>query len=335
MDTGKTYFHLLLFAAAIIVVLANLQKADTSDGAQTAEKINNPAQKYKVFGNIGKELTVIEAGKQTELFKYEGKGTLTHMWFGGDWPDYGKTKIRIYIDGEKQPSIDMELALGHGIGFQDSSAPWGTARVGTTGYPSGTYNTYKIPFGKSIRITAQPVDTLQGKPYFWWIFRGVTNLPVEIASITLPENARLKLYKKENYTAEPLEEFELCNVKNSGELYQVTIAAKSSNFSYLEACMRGYFDGSDEPIILSSGLEDYFLGTYYFNRGKYYTPVAGLTHKNDSDSSFSAYRFHEDEPIFFEKGFKLTCRCGEKIGEKIFHNPQPTTYTTYTWIYEW
>ena len=115
----------------------------------------------------------------------------------------------------------------------------------------------------------------------------------------------------------------------------MTIAARSENFSYLEACMRAYIDGAEKPLWLSSGLEDYFLGTYYFNRGRYYTPVAGLTHKDDSDHSFSAYRFHEDDPIFFEKGLRLTCRCGEEIDGKIFHNPKKTTYSTYTWIYEW
>jgi hypothetical protein len=41
--------------------------------------------------------------------------------------------------------------------------------------------------------------------------------------------------------------------------------------------MRAYIGGAKDPLMLSSGLEDYFLGTYYFNRGRYATPVAGLT----------------------------------------------------------
>ena len=140
----------------------------------------------------------------------------------------------------------------------------------------------------------------------------------------LPARARLRLYKKENHTAQPLEEFNLCDTHGAGALYQVTIAARSENFSYLEACMRAYIDGAEKPLWLSSGLEDYFLGTYYFNRGRY-----------DSDHSFSAYRFHEDDPIFFEKGLRLTCRCGEEIDGRIFHDPRGTTYTTYAWVYEW
>ena len=53
----------------------------------------------------------------------------------------------------------------------------------------------------------------------------------------------------------------------------------------------------------------------------------------------AAYRFHEDDPLFFKKGLRLTCRCGEKAGDKIFGgdpgDPKPTTYTTYAWVYEW
>ena len=47
--------------------------------------------------------------------------------------------------------------------------------------------------------------------------------------------------------------------------------------SFLEACMRAYVIGAAEPMLASSGREDYFLCTYDFNRGKYYNGTAGLT----------------------------------------------------------
>ena len=54
-----------------------------------------------------------------------------------------------------------------------------------------------------------------------------------------------------------------------------------------------------------------------------------------------AYRFHEEDPILFREGLRLTLRCGEEIGGQL-HNQRvqtwkapPTTYTTYVWIYEW
>jgi hypothetical protein len=301
-----------------------------------------PMESLRTFGTMGKELRVLKKDEETELFQYRGKGCLTHMWFGGSFKGVEYTDIRIYVDGEEEASIDMELFLGHGIGFGDNFAPWGTKRMGNIGGNSGIYNTYKIPFGSSIRITAQLAPDAGENPMFWWIIRGTENLPLQIGGVPLPGNARLKLYKLENHVAEPLEEFAICDVEGSGLLYQVTMEAKGlrdtdhwRDLSYMEACVRAYTDGSEDPLFLSSGLEDYFLGTYYFNKGRYTNMLAGLTHIDKEKNEFSGYRLHEDDPVFYQDGLRLTNRCGEKIGEKIFHDPPPTRYTTYTWIYEW
>ena len=291
----------------------------------------------KTFGTAGKELQVLKGGAEAELFRYAGKGFLTHMWFGGDFHNFGLTRIRVYVDDEQRASIDMEIMMGHGIGFQDNGAPWGVERIGKTGQPSGIYNTYRIPFGKSVRVTAQRPKDEAGDPPFWWIIRGVENLPLEIGGVRLPENARLKLYKIENRTTKPLEEFDMCNTPKSGMLYMTSIAAKSTNFCFLESCVRAYIGGAKKPMLLSSGLEDYFLGTYYFNRGQYYTPVAGLTHLV-RNAEFSAYRFHEADPVFFDQGLRLTLRDGEEFSGKVFGpkpGPQDTDFTTYVWVYEW
>jgi hypothetical protein len=294
------------------------------------------------FGTAGKQQTLLTTGQEAELFHHSGRGCLTHMWFGGSFKNYERTRLRIYVDGETTASIDMELFLGHGIGFADSAAPWGIARFGKTGDPSGIYDTYRIPFGKSVRVTAQLAPGAPEHPPFWWIIRGVENLPVRLGGVQLPAKARLKLYKLVAYTAQPLEEFPLCDAKGDGALYEVTMAAKGlrtggdwTALSFMEGCMRSYGGGSPRPVMLSSGLEDYFLGTYYFNKGKYYTPVAGLTHFDPDAHAFSAYRLHEDDPIFFHHGLRLTARCGEKVDGQVVGNPPQTEYTTYVWLYQW
>jgi len=303
-------------------------------------------QTLRTFGTVGKEVTPLSRDKEAELFRHNGKGCLTHMWFGGGWKGCEHTRIRIYVDGETNAAIDMELFLGHGIGFGDDYAPWGVARIGKTGGGANVYDTYRIPFGESVRVTAQLDPDTTGNPPFWWIVRGTENLPVELGGVRLPGQARLHLYKLENYTARPLEEFALCDVRGNGALYQVTMAAKGlrksgdpqqrwKDLSFMEACMRAYIGGAREPLFLSSGLEDYFLGTYYFNKGRYVTPVAGLTHFDKDENEFSAYRFHEDDPVFFQNGLRLTCRCGEKLAGKVFYDPPPTRYTTYVWLYQW
>lgn len=290
------------------------------------------------FTHVGKEEQPFTVNAEAQLAFQEGTGYLDHMWFGGDFKNFKTLKIRVYVDGELAPSIDMELGLGVGIGFQDATAPWGNSYAGITGSPSGIYCNYRIPFSKNVRVTAELPTGVPRDTVFWWIIRGLQNYPLEVCGFQLPPQARIGLHKLEDFHAKPLEEFDLARIDGRGLVFQITMAAKSSNLEFMEGQMRAYFDGSLEAQYLSSGLEDYFMGTYYFNRGMYHLPESGLTHLDASDASFSAYRYHDQDPIVFSNGIRISCRCGERRGNKTFGatgDPKPTTYTTYTWTYRW
>ncbi len=303
-------------------------------GMETSKDWNSG---LKTFSSAGKQKNILSAAEEAILFERNGPGCLTHQWYGGNWPHYNQTRIRFYVDGEKNPSIDMEYGLGHGVGFEDHTAPWGVRQMGMTGHLGGFYNTFQIPFGKSLRVTGQLAPGVKGNPDCWWIIRGSVGLPVRIAGVHLPTNARLKLYKRENMTVARLKEFSLMETRSAGAMLLVTMAASSPNWNFMESCIRAYFNGAKTPEFLSSGLEDYFCGTYYFASGKFHTPISGLTHlaRNGNAHQFSAYRFHDTDPLFFQKGLRLTARCGEQLDGQIFGNPQTTTYTTYVWAYEW
>jgi hypothetical protein len=325
----RSLFVALVMSAALVACVSgtpgNAAEQDVSvDGLKT-------------FGTAGKEGTLYP-DHEVELFQHNGDGCLTHMWFGGDWPGYGKTRIRFYVDGEAAPSIDMELFLGHGIGWNDSSAPWGTERLGKTGQPSGVYNTYRLPFGKSIRITGQLGRGVTNAQTFWWIIRGTENLPAYLGNLRLPARARLHLQVHNDVLLDPLQMLDIAQASGHGALYQVTLAVSSRDLDFLEGMMRAYLDGVSEPLMLSSGTEDYFLGTYYFNRGLYHLPLAGLTHKQQSQngpSRFSAYRFHDEDPVIFQHGFRLAWRNGEEKNGKPYAPPHKSQLTSYVWLYEW
>jgi hypothetical protein len=150
----------------------------------------------------------------------------------------------------------------------------------------------------------------------------------------------------EEHLAKPLEEMTLADVKSAGALYLVTVAAKGARpyrdwkeLSFMEGTVRAYMNGETKPVFLSSGFEDYFLGTYYFNRGKYANDLAGVTHLDPANAEVSAYRFHDADPVIFRHGLRLTLRCGDHAGgddgRPIEGDPPPTVYTAYVWVYEW
>lgn len=313
--------------------------AHIEGGSAMAGNSHSFTDNLRTFGTAGKE-ELLHPGQELTLFSHRGGGCLTHMWFGGDWPGYESTRLRLYVDQEATASIDMQLFAGHGIGWNDPSAPWGSQRVGKTGQPSGVYNTHRIPFGKSIRVTGQLADSVKTPQPFWWIVRGVENLSVWLGHVQLPKSARLRLQVHENIMLDPLQMLEIGQSSGAGALYQVMLAVRSKNFSYLEAMLRAHIDSAIEPVMLSSGTEDYFLGTYYFNRGLYHLSPAGLTHKSEDHEghcSFSAYRFHEEDPIFFHHGFRLLWRNGEEKGGNFYGDvlPERSQVTSYVWIYEW
>jgi hypothetical protein len=296
----------------------------------------------RVIAAMGKGRPVLQGDQEAVLFEHKGKGCLTHFWFGGNFKGVEDTRIRYYVDGEECPSIDMNLYLGHGIGFHDNHAPWANRYMGKIGRQNGIFNNYGIPFGKSIRVTAQRAPDADPNPLIWWIVRGTENGRVRVGPLVLPETARLKLIKNENRVVDYMKEFDLCDLKGRGAVYQVTIAGEglgNGGLSYLEACIRAYLNGSKTPAMLASGLEDYFLGTYFFDTGLYYNDTAGLTHMDHGKKTFSAYRFHDDDPLFFDNGLRLTCRNGESQDGSMdgppASAPQPVRYTTYTWVYQW
>lgn len=322
----KIKTRVLLLTAASICLTVSARAADT-DGLE-------------MIGTMGKAQSCLVDTKEAVLFEYKGAGTLNHFWIGGNSADIENARIRYYIDGEEVPSINMALYMGHGIGFSNQNAPWTTKYIGKIGKENGLYNNYCIPFGSHVKVTAQcPTAKAGERRRIWWIIRGVKNGRVRLAGMELPKEARLKLHRIEGETFNALEELDLCDVEGKGALFQVAMQAKSTNLYYLEACMRAYLGGSDKPLMVSSGLEDYFLGTYYFDTGHYYADIAGLTHFDKGKNEFAGYRFHDADPIFFQDGFRLTCRVGETFNGtlegKPFKDPQPTQYTTYTWVYQW
>jgi hypothetical protein len=334
--------RLRLFAVALSIALGAALVGPSRSAAASAPPAPHAdaLAALRTFSFTGKQRYILAPGKEVELFHHLGRGCLTYMWFAMD----ERTRIRIYVDGESRPSIDMELDLGHGYAFGGPPEPFGNTRMGRYG---GQFNTFRIPYGSSVRVCVYTPDIKLDSPTggaAWWTIRATDNLPLTVGGIALPANARLKLYRLEPYEAKPLEEFPLCDVSGSGMLFLVVMAARGerkptgnwTDLSFMEGQMRAYIDGSKQAQELSSGLEDYFLGSGYFHQNEtYFGEVAGLTYLNKDKLEFSAYRFHDQDPVIFHNGFRMTCRDGEAFGSYVVGDPSPATYWTYVWLYQW
>lgn len=282
----------------------------------------------------------IHPGEEKTIFTAEGMGVITHMWFGGCYEYFSEALISVYYGQEQTPAFSAKMFLMHGVWFEDPDT-FTTTLTGKTGHPGGMYNNYRIPYQNGIKITVTMSRKETQENLFWSIVRATEGMEFFLYQ-KKAVNPRLVLHKVEDYTAMPLEEFEIYKAHRPGCLFLTTMSAVSDNLEYEEACFRGYCGG--EMQLLSSGMEDYFLGTYYFQKGKYQNDIAGVTHfkaeeytiggRTKTPTEFSGYRFHTDDPVFFPEDFRMTLRCGERLRGYTFHNPQPTRYNVYVFAYE-
>ena len=263
----------------------------------------NSLDTLDTFSAMGKEIEALEAGREIELFRRAGRGVLTHMWFAMD----PRVRIRVYVDGEAAASIDMAMDMGHGYAFGGSPSPSAVRRWGGMGDIS-TPTTSPTATGCASHCSPRPLSSTGSQggrsggssggrkicPLWSLVSACRTGRG---CGCTAWRDTRPSLWRSSPCATSPAR----------GLLYLVTIAAESlrdvgdwKDISYMEGCIRAYLNGGTEPQYLSSGLEDYFLGSGYFHQNQlYYGAVAGLTFLDAARKAFSAYRFHDDDPIFF------------------------------------
>lgn len=343
--------------AALLMMLATTAAPRHSAGAVLL------APSMRTFGNALKSFAVKGTHEQL-LLNFSSPPApgssaphvITEQWFSlfgsaaHAFDPNTDARIRIYIDEEVVPSLDFQLFFAHTVGLQncvnetcsDTRVPWASSEVQHMAHAGALKNRYRIPFTRTIRITA----TLPHDGIIYYYCRGMTHLPVVVGDLQLPDAARLKLHKNWGVVVQPLEQLPLLppRTNSSGLLYATIWSAESEFIGFMEGCVRATAD--DQLIFLSSGTEDYFESANFFNAGHPVDDAPGafpwpnasmvarnnlftsasavsapesgvgyLNGTNPKDYSMSAYKFHLSDPIVWWDSFTLTASNYDGGGE--------------------
>ena len=291
-------------------------------------------------------------------------GVVNHFWScacGGrsiDWASEGGIAVyRLYVDGEATASLSWTMREAVGLGVFDPAAgsaaglsikePWATDVLGKLSDWDGFFFKIKMPFYKSIRLTAQLPAGVAGFDVYT-IIRGVESDDFSGALISLPGigslpfGTRLVQARNDRVTVGNLGFIPIVNITTgSGVVYAHTIAIQgNAGFTYLEGCFHlitpvgagATFDNKTgvapgfPGAVLSTGTEDYYSSSFYFHAGLFATHDTGLTHMcgvsntvaprclgaAQNVSQWSAYRVHDSDPLPFAGGAQLLMRNGDK-----------------------
>ncbi len=282
--------------------MARLEDKDMSNKANAANAARDLGQGWKVNPYVK-----IKAGETLTLAEIEGPGAIQHIWMTptGVWRF---SILRIYWDDETTPSVECPVGDFFGMGWNEY-APLNSLAVCVN--PGSAFNCYwAMPFHKKCKITMENINEKDPMTVYYQIDYTLTDVPAD-AGYFHAQFRRSNPNTTSDYTI-------VDNIKGKGQYVGVYLAwGVNNNGWWGEGEIKFFIDGDTKfPTICGTGTEDYFCGSYNFDRGGQYkefcTPYSGLhqvirpdgTYK--SQQRFGLYRWHIMDPIRFEKDLKVT-----------------------------
>lgn len=243
----------------------------------------------------------IPPGQALTIADLKGPGRIAHIWFtiAAEDPLYPRSMVlRIYWDGEQEPSVEAPIgdffAMGHGVKQNLTSLPVAISSDGRA------YNCYwPMPFRKSARITVtndadKPVHAL----YYQVDWQKLPSLPAGTPYFHAQ-------YRQETPCGP--DDYLLLDTVGKGHYVGTVLSVWHRENSWFgEGDDRFYIDGETTPSINGTGTEDYFNDAWGFrelNRPYY---GVSLWEGYEIGNRGTAYRWHIQDPVPFEKSLKVT-----------------------------
>ncbi len=282
--------------------MAKLEDKDKPNTANAFNAARDLGQGWKVNPFVR-----IKPGETFTMAEIDGPGAIQHIWMTptGNWRF---SILRIYWDDETEPSVECPVGDFFGMGWCEY-APLVSLPVCVN--PGSAFNCYwSMPFRKKCKITMENINDKDPMTLYYQVDYTLTEVPADAAYFHA-QFRRTNPNTTSDYTI-------VDNIKGKGQFVGVYLAwGVNNNGWWGEGEIKFFIDGDSKfPTICGTGTEDYFCGSYNFDRGGQYkefcTPYTGLvqvirpdgTYK--SQQRFGLYRWHIMDPVRFEKDLKIT-----------------------------
>lgn len=282
------------------------------DALRVAALSNETTRQLTTFNLDRKSKTIpVPHGKRVTLGEVQGEGYIAQFWLtfpGWFWQHWNskaaidqsilKTLIlRIYFDGAEQPAVAAPVGDFFGAGLCE--VPNFAARYfGTSS--GGFFCKWPMPFRKRFRVELENIDARINTDVFCNILYQLAPLPAAAGYFHAHFNTA------HNAGPAPVQ---IADVRGRGHYAgcQLYMQGKERNrLSFLEAPEYVYVDDDwERPRITGTGLEDYFLGGWYFREGPFIGPYHGVPVKDALNASVAMYRAHEGDAIHFQQRLKF------------------------------
>jgi len=282
-------------------------------GSNIAKFRNESTKQITTFNLAKKSKTIpVPRGEKVTIGEVVGQGYISQIWItftGWFWQHWDcqapisqtilKTLIlRIYWDDEELPAISAPVGDFFGNGLCEISN-FTSRYFGMSS--GGFFCKLPMPYKKGFRIELENLDEEIDTDVFANILYQATDAPIEEVGYL-----HTQFNTGRNNGSEPIQ---ILEAQGKGHYVGCTLSAQGEEknyLSFLEAPEYVCIDADWEtPRIVGTGLEDYFLGGWYFREGEFTGELHGVTSKDTFNSSIAMYRMHDSDAINFEKRIRF------------------------------
>lgn len=272
------------------------------------------------------DFLVVTPGETVTIGEIEGAGIIRHIWMttGENSNILRGLALRMYWDGEDTPSVQCPLGdffgLGHGKAAYMQSAPLQCFYLGMNCW-------FPMPFSKGAKITVTNDAKVETKLYYYIDYHEMDQPSSDLARFHACW--RRSLVTKAAPEIGPAKDGVVQNLNATGKDNYVVLDAEGKGHYvgcvlHIDTNEAGWWGEGDDMIFIDgepwpprlhgTGTEDYFCGAWNYRNlhQTYCTPYFGYHFKGNSDytGKHSQYRFHIEDPIFFEKSILVTLEHG-------------------------
>ncbi len=313
--------------AALIVVLCLrpvLAGQDMLD--KLGEKQNYRSRRISSYDRSGgnRDSIVIDPGKTAILAEIKGPAAIHHIWVTMAGEDFVGRKVilRIYWDGEEDPSVEAPIGdffgVGHGLDRNLTSLP---IACSSEGRARNCY--WYMPFRWSCRVTAtnegtRPVDAF----YYNVDYRELDGLR--------PDAPYFHAQYRQDFPCTGDQNYVILDAVGAGHYVGCNLSVLQRTEGWWgEGDDMIYVDGETVPSLHGTGSEDYFCDAWGMRQDEH--PFYGCPLQEEDfrpGSKASVYRFHIPDPIPFKKSIRVTIEHGDGNGRSDYYSSVAYWYQT-------
>jgi len=249
----------------------------------------------------------MQPGETRTIADLKGPGAVSHLWFTIASKDPQCLKnivLRLYWDGEENPSIESPIGDFFGLGnnriYQYASLP---IQIGTE---CGLNCFWRMPFATSAKITVTNDGPVPCTAFYYY---------VDYQKLDTPPRTPLRFHAqyRQAFPCQGRDNYVFLDAAGQGHYVGVNLSVHNRASAWWgEGDDMIYIDGDEKPSLHGTGSEDYFCGAWAYGKpfSNLYFGAPLIDGQHQRNAVWNVYRYHLEDPIPFTKSIRVTMEHG-------------------------